>query len=126
MTSPRKRAPGTLAASKRLAQAELTGLIDEGIEKALTTALSILGDPHAPPYTKMSAAKLFHAPMMIRLGKKTPTEEVTPQQRFLGLMREVRDVPVREVVVTDEEMVAVPVDDLPTFESDARADASAS
>ena len=123
MTSPKSPARATRADSKRLAQAELTGLIDEGIEKSLKAAMKILADPHAPGYTKMAAARLFHAPMMNRLGAEVPDEEVSPQERFMGLMRAVRDVPAREILVTDADIETVPVDNLVAFESDAEPDA---
>lgn len=126
MTSPKRPARATpklnLPPSKRLAEAELTGLIDTGIEQALQTALKILGDPHAAAYTRMAAAKFFHAPMMNRLGTELPDEAVSPQERFMVLMASVRNVPAREIIVTEDDIETVPVDDLALFEPDAESD----
>ncbi|HXA31506.1 MAG TPA: hypothetical protein VNV87_04545 [Acidimicrobiales bacterium] len=105
----------TSQASTRLSQAELTGLIDEGIEKSLRTALAILDDPDAAGYVKLHAANLFKAPMLNRLLGEQPQTASSPQERFLSLMREIREVPVRGIVVTEEEITDIPVDDIPEF-----------
>jgi hypothetical protein len=129
MTSPKTRARATPAKrppSKRLDDDSLRSIVDEGIEKSLRVAIEVLDDDEATPHTKLLAARIFYAPLSKRLTTDAPDLSVTPQEKFLSLMREVRDVPTRELVVTDDDIADVPTDALPDFEGDAEPHASAS